>query len=460
MAAMRPTSRALLGTALAYAVCACNFAPGMAPHDAGIEPDVDGFVPDAGPCGTSHGECLGDTLRVCETMGELPHDTVCGWGCRVQGGPHCAVVEPNGGGVLASDTAATTFTGLADVTFAGATVIDGDTGAITDAQGPIRAAGFGVVDGIDFRLRAVDDTTTIAMFRFRSLTVTGTTQLSGSRPIALVADGAVVIDGILDARGNVTNGACARSGRQSGPGGFLGGERNVNGGGPGGGAGGTANGHGGGGGARGGSGGHGGNKPASGGAPHGDAAITALVGGSGGGGGGATGGAGGGGGGAVQVVSNTHITIGASGGINAGGCGGQSGNSGNDAGGGGGAGGAILLEAPAVTIEGALAVNGGAGGAGNASNTDIAPAGTLDRVRAVGLTGVADGGDGAAGDVMVGGNGAAPASNRGGGGGGGIGRVRINTRADQGLAVGAGAVLSPSLTDPDTTCTRGAAAAN
>jgi hypothetical protein len=43
-----------------------------------------------------------------------------------------------------------------------------------------------------------------------------------------------------------------------------------------------------------------------------------------------------------------------------------------------------------------------------------------------------------------------------GGGGGGVGRMRFTTLSDTGLTVAASAVLSPSLSDPSSTCTRAA----
>ena len=120
-------------------------------------------------------------------------------------------------------------------------------------------------------------------------------------------------------------------------------------------------------------------------------------------------------------------------------------------------GGAIFLEAPIIEIDGALAVNGGGGGGGSTSVATYAEAGRLDGIPALGVSGAgAAGGNGAAGATAatVGGT----MGGKGGGGGGGLGRIRIHTRGDTGLTLGSSAVLSPSFTDPSTTCTRAAAA--
>jgi hypothetical protein len=145
-----------------------------------------------------------------------------------------------------------------------------------------------------------------------------------------------------------------------------------------------------------------------------------------------------------------------SGGNKAGGCGGRSGCGANVGGGGGGAGGAILLEAPIIEIDGALAVNGGGGGGGAAGNILFAEAGRLDRTPAAGIAANgAAGGNGAAGAINATNGGTM--GGKGAGGGGGFGRIRVHTRADTGLTVGNTAVMSPNFTDSSTTCTRGPA---
>lgn len=409
-------------------------------------------LPDGGPCTAASVECVGDVLRTCAGSGAMYQDTPCSWGCGSAGTPHCLQIVPTGGAVMAGDVGLGSDA-LDDITLPMNTVINTDDGSIKAGSATIRGAGSGVRGGIDFELRG----TNVAMFRFKSLSITGETSVRGHRAAALVADGMISVGAVVDARGT-----CMGSG--AGPGGYPGGAKNVAGFGSGGGRGGSDNKLGGGGGGFGGSGGSGGNPgdptmPTPGGAPWGTPTIDVLEGGAGGGGGGGNGGVGGGGGGALQLVSNAQIVIGGSGvaGINAGGCGGQNGNAGNDGGGGGGAGGTIVLEAPSVQLvaNSALAVNGGAGGNGAASSTSAAPAGSLSRTPAQNAPGGSPGGFGGAAN-MLDGTAGLTTGNHGGGGGGAVGRIRINTRSGS-ASVDAAAVLSPALDDEPTTCTQGAA---
>lgn len=433
------------------AVAACQFSHGVLPATDDGGGDDGPPPPDAGPCQTLASECIGDTLRVCTAIGTDATDIPCGWGC-VDGPPRCAHVIPSGSGgvatdgVLPSDVAPD---GLEPTTFENVT-IDGDTGRIGTPQNAnlYHGAAIGIENGIDYQRRGP-----IAMFRFKSLTVGGTITLIGARPIALVADGAVTIKGIVDARG-----LC--SSFVAGPGGFNGGSTagadgnapvTTNGGGSG-----AASDSGGGGGAHASAGGSA--EDASGGMPYGDPTIMTLVGGAGGGagGGGANFGRGGGGGGALQIVSNTEISI-ADGGINAGGCGGKAGAGNNDSGGGGGAGGTILLEAPSVTVTGTLAANGGGGGGGGGNMAKPGDNGALGTTAAGGGSGDSPdegGGDGAATgkEAGSGGDGSNP-----GGGGGGIGRIRINTRNGTGATL-TSATLSPGPSDPEMRFSTGSAA--
>jgi hypothetical protein len=427
---------------------ACQFSHGVLPPDG----NGSNVPPDSGPCTALVTECVGDTLRVCTAVGMPATDYPCGWGCVADNPPHCAHLVPSGSGgvagngVMPSDVAGD---GLADITLGDGIVIDGDNGRIGTLQDADQLHGPapGIENGIDFQFRGP-----VAMFRFKSLTVTGTVSLIGIRPIALVSDGDITINGVIDARGG-----CATF--NPGPGGFAGGSAagqdgstptDTLGGGDG-----AASDSGGGGGAYGTAGGRG--EDASGGMPYGDAAISVLVGGAGGGAGGGGGnfGRGGGGGGALQLISNTKVVV-ATGGINAGGCGGKAGTGNNDSGGGGGAGGAILIEAPAVSVAGALAVNGGGGGGGGGGNAEPGSNGTLDRMPAAagrGDTNDENGGSGAAGGTGAGsgGEGSTP-----GGGGGGLGRIRINTRDNAGATL-TGATLSPAPDDPQTTFSTGSA---
>jgi hypothetical protein len=431
-------------------VTACKFTHGQRATDGGVIDVVDG-PPDAGKCMGASKECLGDTLRECAGSGSDAIDTMCNWGCLTgMGAPHCAQVVPAGSGNTMGNGVKVTdveSTDLLDVTLTDAT-IDGDDGQVgTSGDANFYHGGnTGIEKGIDFQFRG-----DVSMFRFKSVTINNTLKLVGLRPIAIVADGPIVINGVIDGRGPCTT-------NLAGPGGYVGGNsQGVDGAEPtstsGGGQGASSAANSGGGGGYGTAGGSGDGR--AGGTPYGDAIITKLLGGAGGGAGdgGGSFGKGGGGGGAVQFVSNTRLVV-MTGGVNAGGCGGQPGTGANDSGGGGGAGGTILIEAPIVIINGALAVNGGGGGGGGGGGAMAGGSGSLDRTPAPGGHGQAnegdqDGGAGAAGSAGAG-SGSSSGTNPGGGGGG-LGRIRINTKS--GSADIGSAVLSPSPTDPSTTCT-------
>jgi hypothetical protein len=422
------------------AVAGCSHLFGL---DAPALVDADGETPvDASVCVVTETSCASvDLLRSC-VAGEAAIETPCAWGCNnpsmANPVPHCAELVPGGGEVLPEHVLPDAM--LADVMLDNVT-INADTGQIGGPMNAVRDAGHGVISGIDFQVRG-----SVAVFRFESVTISGVVLAVGTRPIALVADGPVTISGVVDMRGSC-------GGTSAGPGGVDGGGRGMSAAGPGGGLRGVDEEEGGGGGGYGGLGGAGGNNGTNNGGTFGGPRIPNLTGGGGGGGGADVnrGGVGGGGGGALQIASNTHITIAATGGINAGGCGGKHGlGPGSGGGGGGGAGGAILLEAPVLTIAGALAVNGGGGGGATDLGSNGKP-GELTRDPALGGNGAGTGGAGGAGAsaaVTAGSNGSA--LNEGGGGGGGIGRMRFATRTGQ-VVIESQAVLSPGLTDNATT---------
>lgn len=410
---------------LATAVAACFFEPGKPLDHQTSDGGVDAS-PDALPCqGTT--TCNGDTLHVACTGGSAI-DIPCGWGCSGSGSAHCLVLDPTGGTVTSVDT---TNLPSAALTVASGTVIDTDALTISPSG------------SADARLVG-----TVAVFRVGSLTMNGTVRVVGSHALAIVAAGAIMIDGTLD-----LTGGCGSN--IAGPGGAPGGLATAAAAGTTGG--GEASGNGGGGGGNGGGGGSGGHKntttQAPGGAAAGDPTIPALVGGGGGGGGGDTqSGVGGGGGGAVQLISNTRIDVAIGAAINAGGCGGW-GPPGTaaTAAGGGGAGGTIVLEAPAISLAGTLAVNGGGGGGGDQNGTRGGN-GSASALPAAGgsspTTGdVGAGGSGAAGVIGQGGVGGNAVHS--GGGGGGAGWMRFNTRP-AGLTT-TGAVLSPPFGSTGTT---------
>jgi hypothetical protein len=169
---------------------------------------------------------------------------------------------------------------------------------------------------------------------------------------------------------------------------------------------------------------------------------------------------GGAGGGAVQLTSAISISVGAGGGINVGGGGGQGGPAAVwAAGGGGGSGGEIFLEAPAITVDGILAANGGGGGT---SNTQFG-AGVPDAIGVAGQDGqfgstpALGGTPPASYGGMSGGNGGAGATapiagqkgftggtdtmEGGSGGGGAVGRIWLRTR--NAAAVTTNGTISP-----------------
>ena len=414
----------------------CEFTKGVGPGDGG--PDG---PPDAGKCAGSSLECVGDMLRSCSMAGADAVDTACGWGCVPGADPHCGTIKPAGGnddpamGVTAMDLDPTD---LKNVTLGNGVTIDGDDGQIgtSGSANMFHSGNEGLENGIDFRFRGP-----ISIFRFKSLTINGTVTLVGGRPIALVVDGPVTIGGTVEATG-----LCSSS--LAGPGGFNGGASQHLAGLPtvGGGSGAATSTTGGGGGGHGSIGGAG--DGAAGGVAFGDSMITVLAGGGGGGAGGCGNNNcdGGGGGGALQIVSNTRITV-QSGGINAGGCGGKPGTGGGDSGGGGGAGGTILLEAPEVIVAGTLAANGGGGGGGGGSTATAggnAALGTTGGSAGGGDGNNEQGGSGAGTGVAAGsgGNGTNP-----GGGGGALGRIRINTKGGNGAQLQQ-SMLSPGPNDP------------
>ena len=275
------------------------------------------------------------------------------------------------------------------------------------------------------------------LYVLQSLTIdpSATLTLSGPRAIIIAASGAVAVHGLL---------SVAASAQTAGPGGYSPGANP----GPGVGANGNSTAYAGyasGGGSFCGVGGKGASlqpPDSPGGKTYGNQTLTPLLGGSAGGWPCGTDGAAGGG--AIQVASGPSITIGAQGAISAGGGGGGSCN-----GSGGGSGGAILLEAPTVTLFGALAANGGSGAVNNGASYTGSNATPNDQP-APGHPG--SGGDGSAGKVINGADGLTFTPESGppfyGAGGGGAGYIRINT-ASGSASIDSAAVVSP---DPSTAC--------
>jgi hypothetical protein len=261
-----------------------------------------------------------------------------------------------------------------------------------------------------------------------TITVTGPTHATGSRPLVLVATEAIDVQSTLDASSTPT---AAGAGASSAACTLAPAGGDDQGGGAGG-AGGSYQ-------AKGGDGGRGdensdGNPAGK--APGGVAGATqttAIIrGGCKGGDGGTAGaqrGVGSPGGGAVYLIAGTSITVATNGGVYAAGGGGQFGNN-CDGGGGGGSGGMIGFDAPTITIAGKVAANGGGGGGGGGTGTAGNNGGdgttvTYNMRALAGPPGAGNGGAGGQGSALgntTGGNGA-NANCGGGGGGGGVGFV-------------------------------------
>ena len=185
-----------------------------------------------------------------------------------------------------------------------------------------------------------------------------------------------------------------------------------------------------------------GGRARAGGKVYGNPEIVPLIGGSSGGGGPSVDSAGGSGGAALQLSAGRAISVTLAGVINVGGIGGRA-NAGA-----GGSGGALVLEAPAVTVHGTLAANGGGGALSNGGTPGQSGQPTAEPALGSAVTA----GAGSAGKTKDGGDGSPPpldggTANDAGGGGGGAGRIRINTST--GSADITGATISP---DPTTSC--------
>ena len=275
------------------------------------------------------------------------------------------------------------------------------------------------------RVQSQDPDQPIAVFRFQSIAIDGTLEVTGSRLLALVASGDASIAGTISfsADGNQSCGLVTTGVVAGGGGGGFG--------------------------SAGGEGGNGGGAP---GPSRGNPELSPLVAGCNGGPGiGQATSSGGAGGGALQISAGKTITV--RGTVCASGFGGRS--RAGTGGGAGGSGGAILLEGRDIVAEpsAALATNGGGGGGGGggAAAGDSGEASCDPGTAAAGgPSGGANSGAGGAGGSGsgVGVNGASGvdvAVDPGGGGGGGVGRIRINTRSGSAQIAGAG--ISGAITE-------------
>lgn len=277
-----------------------------------------------------------------------------------------------------------------------------------------------------------------------NVTQSGTTIVTGTRPLVIVATGNVTIAGLLDASSHLIG-----TGPDADPsscGGF-GAVPQSSGNGGGGGAGGSFVSAGGAGG-----GGNGGAVP--GGQPAAPIAASIVLRGGCKGQSGGTGGAGGNGspgsgGGALYLAAGTQLILDA-GRIAANGAGAIAGKS-RDGGPGGGAGGMIVLDAPTIMMTSAdLSANGGGGAAGADGNTGIDGSDPDPTTPAVPAPGGPSGrggpgGDGAAGTVQAG-NGQDALSGQargGGGGGGGFGVIYVPALLGPSMNVSPAATMLP-----------------
>jgi hypothetical protein len=401
----------LLGCTTPYVV---DTGPDATERDAGADtasPDARIDAPDA--CSA---RCTTAGLDVC---GEI---TACPLGCVATPSPHCAEMV-----ISNVDEALAALVVGPDVTCAGTELID--TSACSWSHTGVSGGAVSQGDG--------SDAPEVCLFYVRSLTIPASARLeaTGSRPLAIVAETTIRIDGELSVD-SVQAGTLYRPGAGAGTGGNagLGGVRVM-----------TLD-SGGGGGGFGGGGGTGGDvmpgvAGGAGGAPA-PSVLVPLVGGASGGdatsGSGVTPGAPGGG--ALQLGARVSILI--TGYVGASGAGGLGASAG--AGTGGGSGGGILMEAPTVEVTGQLNVAGGGGASGACFGTGQSGRDGADRTdRPPGGGGACGtggrGGDGA-GASSVSGDAGGSSTNNGGGGGGGAGRVRVRALSPPDLG---GASLNP-----------------
>lgn len=286
----------------------------------------------------------------------------------------------------------------------------------------------------------------IRVFMFKFLTISGTLKVTGSLPVAFVADGEVSITGVLDVSADLhldgpgaqTSGACLGTGVV-----LVGEDDKTSGGGGGGHAdpgqlGGPAN---------------GGLQEGTAGAAASDPDLDPLR-------GGCRGGigqylvfptplpSGGGGGGAAQIVSRRSISVSAGGQIDASGGGGN----GVGAGAGGGSGGSVLLESPNITIDGNGTVISTKGGSGSAARSSAQPGagsdgGTNEQPAPGGAnSSYASGGAGGTDSAQPMGGGTGTGSTgfaaNGGGGGGSVGEARLNDATGAVTATNGAAIRS------------------
>ncbi len=381
---------------------------------------------DGAPCNTT-AECPGTQTcqgNVCVSAGAVPDSTL------PDAASDASSIEPDTGPCQSFstlfDTCALTFTSALEI--ATVATYNTDTRTLVSESG---SEPFPLDPTISVDVTTGETIVNALVLTGFAMRPNASLRVTGSKPLALIVDGAVSIQGVLDLHSDDrVAGAGARSENLCGDAaGRAGPTRGAGVGAPGGG-----------GGALGGRGGDGQNSdtsvnPGEGG--RGGRVQTGpldFLGGCRGGRGGSQantggdGGAGGAGGGAVYVAARESLEVTDL--IYAGGAGGAGGTVTGGGGGGGGSGGMIFLEAGGtLDIRGTVAANGGGGG-GGAGSSGMARRGEDGRtsgVAAVGGTASAPnagaGGMGSSRDDIEGGSPGVRAPTAGGGGGGGAGFV-------------------------------------
>ena len=275
----------------------------------------------------------------------------------------------------------------------------------------------------------------IIVLAFHGLTLGSNSNLRvlGSKPLALIVEGAFTLSGTIDVGvGGANHRTCDAVAGVAGNGGAGGG-----------GGGGFAS--------IGGTGGDGnidGTVHVGGNAGTAQSRPSAPRGGCDGGIGGDAGGSGGtiGRGGGAILIAAGSIQVSSNGRIDASGGGGGGGKVADSGAGGGGSGGFILLETASLQIDGTVVANGGGGGEGGDASTGGNPGARSSTINAApgGSGNSIEGGDGGAGGAAM--STAGHPSNQqknGGGGGGGGGVGFISFRAPQ-VVITSGSVISPA----------------
>ncbi len=438
----RPSLLLIASLVLLVVGASCTKKNDIPAVDAGDPVDAAPAAPDADLslfCQPASTTCEAAVLSTCIADGSAATPSDCDLGCF--DAVRCNKLAPSNGLGEQLDMAAS----ATDLVLTGAATIDTSSETINDETGAL-VVSTAVVSGGPVE---------IFVLRVKSLTA-GSITVTGTRALAIVSDGAITLNGGLDASG-------VSSGPNT-PGGIddtaTCGAREVTGSGndwPGGGGGGF-----------GGTGGNGGSALGHGGgagsAINGTASLVPLRGGCAGGRsiGAVTGP--GAGGGAVQLVSNRLITIPATGHVAVTGEGASGfagfvfcamGNGNCYAGAGGGAGGGVLLEAPSVVVAAGAGIFANGGGGSTTTTTENAPSrgedGQLSETSAAGgvsqETDRGNGGAGGAGATANGGSGQGTSIGDdfdGGGGGGGVGRIRINLPVGASTAAIEGTVSPPA----------------